>query len=130
MFVLLFSPPFANFLPKRRFYANPARARRALRALGLLLADGAATVGWGKTFWCVGRFLFYENDRNSETKSRKVYPKVRNEPSLRGLQNLGLLAQAVSRKTPIYFVLGISMLMLCIFTIIYAILLRQKVCSC
>ena len=23
----------------------------ALRALGLLLADGALTVGWGKTFW-------------------------------------------------------------------------------
>ena len=28
-------------------------ARRALRALGLLLADGAPTVGWGKTFWRV-----------------------------------------------------------------------------
>ena len=28
---------------------------RAQRALGLLLADGALTVGWGKTFWCVGR---------------------------------------------------------------------------
>ena len=24
-----------------------------LRVLGLLLADGAPTVGWGKTFWCV-----------------------------------------------------------------------------
>ena len=41
---------------------NPARARsararraRALRALGLLLADGALTVGWGKTFWGIGR---------------------------------------------------------------------------
>ena len=32
----------------------PARAR-ALRALGLLLADGALTVGWGKTFWGIGR---------------------------------------------------------------------------
>ena len=34
-----------------------ARARRAhaLRALGLLLADGALTVGWGKTFWGIGR---------------------------------------------------------------------------
>ena len=33
--------------------ARSARARRAraLRALGLLLADGALTVGWGKTFW-------------------------------------------------------------------------------
>ena len=26
-------------------------------ALGLLLADGAPTVGWGKTFWGVGRVL-------------------------------------------------------------------------
>ena len=37
--------------------AQSARARRAcaLRALGLLLADGAPTVGWGKTFGRVGR---------------------------------------------------------------------------
>ena len=28
---------------------------RALRALGLLLADGVLTVGWGKTFWRLGR---------------------------------------------------------------------------
>ena len=41
----------------------PARAQRAgargacaLRALGLLLADGAPAMGWGKTFWCVGTF--------------------------------------------------------------------------
>ena len=27
----------------------------ALRALGLLLADGVLTVGWGKIFWHVGR---------------------------------------------------------------------------
>ena len=33
-------------------YVYPARA---LRALGLLLADGALTVGWGKTFWGIGR---------------------------------------------------------------------------
>ena len=33
----------------------PARKARALRALGLLLADGALTVGWDKTLWCVGR---------------------------------------------------------------------------
>ena len=30
---------------------------RALRALGLLLADSVPTVGWGKSFWCVGRFF-------------------------------------------------------------------------
>ena len=29
-----------------------------LRALGLLLADGALTVGWGKTFWRVDRVFF------------------------------------------------------------------------
>ena len=37
----------------------PARSTnsifRALRALGLLLADGALTVGWGKTFWGTGQ---------------------------------------------------------------------------
>ena len=32
----------------------PARRACALRALGLLLADGAPTA-WGKTFWVVGR---------------------------------------------------------------------------
>ena len=38
-------------------YLSSPRAKRAgskglrLRALGLLLADGALTVGWGKTFW-------------------------------------------------------------------------------
>ena len=36
-----------------------ARARRAcaLRALGLLLADGTPTVGGGKTFWAVSRIF-------------------------------------------------------------------------
>ena len=37
-----------------------ARARCALRALGLLLADSALTVGRGKTFWPVDR-VFCEN---------------------------------------------------------------------
>ena len=54
--------------------------------LGLLVADSALTLGCGKTFWCVGRFSFYENDRNSETKSWKINPKVQNGPSLRALQ--------------------------------------------
>ena len=44
---------------------------RELRALGVLLANGAPTVGWGKTFGRVGRIFFYENDWNSETKIRK-----------------------------------------------------------
>ena len=37
---------------KLLYFDHPAHA---LRALGLLLADGALTVGWGKTFWCIGR---------------------------------------------------------------------------
>ena len=49
-------------------YARSAWARRActLRALGLLLADGAS-----KPF-------FYGNCCNSETESRKIVPKVGN----------------------------------------------------
>ena len=31
-------------------------------ALGLLLADGVLTVGWGKTFWRVGRVPTLENE--------------------------------------------------------------------
>ena len=42
-----------------KYKINPARARArracALRALGLLLVDGVLTVGWGKTFWRIGR---------------------------------------------------------------------------
>ena len=35
------------------------RGRKGLRAesLGLLLADGAPTMGWGKTFRCIGPFF-------------------------------------------------------------------------
>ena len=51
----------------------------ALRALGLLLADGAPQ-------WSAGRFLFLQKGCNSETKSRKINPKVGNEPSLQGSQ--------------------------------------------
>ena len=36
------------------YFIQPGRAC-ALRALGLLLADGALTVRWGKTFWGIGR---------------------------------------------------------------------------
>ena len=51
--------------------ARSARARRAcaLRALGLLLADGAPTVGLGKTFWGVGRVPLTKTD---VTRKRKV----------------------------------------------------------
>ena len=58
----------------------------AHEALRLLLADGIPAVGLGKTFWCVGHFLYYENCRFSVTKSQKIDPKVRNPPSRRGLQ--------------------------------------------
>ena len=52
--------------------ARSARARRAcaLRALGLLLADGAPTVGWGKTFWCVGRFFLQKGPFLGNQKSK------------------------------------------------------------
>ena len=50
---------------------------RALRALGLLLADGAPTVGRGKTIWQVS-WIFYGNSCNSGTESRKIVPKVGN----------------------------------------------------
>ena len=76
---------------------------RALRALGLLLADGALTEGRAKTFWRVGRFFFYENGRNLETKTRKIDAKVQIEPSFRGLQtghwqNLGSYSKKQTRK--------------------------------
>ena len=48
---------------------------RALRALGLLLADGVLTVGWGRLFGASDGPL-HENGRNSETKSRTIDPKV------------------------------------------------------
>ena len=63
-------------------YCCPARA---LRVLGVLLADGALTAWWGGLLSARARF-FYENGRNSETKSRKIDPKVRNELSFQGLQ--------------------------------------------
>ena len=42
---------------------------RTLRALGLLLADGAPTVGRGKTFWRVGRVPL---TKTGVTPKRKV----------------------------------------------------------
>ena len=49
----------------------------ALRAQGLLLADGVPTVGWRKTF-CALDESPHKNDRNrnSETTKRKRDPKV------------------------------------------------------
>ena len=50
---------------------------RALRVLGLLLADGAPTVGRGKLFNMSAGF-FYGNSCNSGTESRKMVSKVGN----------------------------------------------------
>ena len=36
---------------------------RALRALGLLLADGAPTVGWKKTLWRICWFALQRHER-------------------------------------------------------------------
>ena len=59
---------YTTYYPAR---ARSARARRAcaLRALGLLLADGAPTVGWGKTFWRVGRV---PPTKTGVTRKRKI----------------------------------------------------------
>ena len=53
------------------FSNYPARARRAraLRALGLLLADGVPTVGLGKTFGRVGRV---PPTKTGVTRKRKI----------------------------------------------------------
>ena len=56
-----------------------------LKALGLLLADGALTVG-GEDFLTRQPGFFYANGCSSETEGRKMAPKVGNERSLRGLQ--------------------------------------------
>ena len=49
----------------------------ALRALGLLLEDGAPTVGGGRLFDRSAEF-FYGNSCNSGTESRKIVSKVGN----------------------------------------------------
>ena len=50
---------------------------RALRALGLLLANGTPTVGGGRLFDGSAGF-FYGNSCNSGTESRKMVSKVGN----------------------------------------------------
>ena len=57
-----------------QFVSYPARA---LRAQGLLLADGAPTVGGGRLFEPSAGF-FYGNSCNFETKSQKIVSKVGN----------------------------------------------------
>ena len=48
---------------------------RALRALGLLLADGTPTVGGGKTFWAVSQIFFTETAVTPERKVEKWFPR-------------------------------------------------------
>ena len=47
----------------------------AMRALGLLLADGAPTVGRGKTFWRVSWIFFTETAVTPERKVEKWFPR-------------------------------------------------------
>ena len=51
---------------------------RALRALGLLLADGTPTGGRGEDFLSRQPDFFYGNSCNFGTKSRKIVSKVGN----------------------------------------------------
>ena len=53
-------------------YDYPARA---LRALGLLLADGAPTVGRGKTLTGQPFFFFTKTAVTSERKVKKMIPR-------------------------------------------------------
>ena len=51
---------------------------RALRALGLLLADGAPPQWQGGRLFDKSTNFFYGNSCNSGTESRKMVPKVGN----------------------------------------------------
>ena len=70
-----------TFKSHRGFFVGgyPARAQalraRALTALGLLLADGAPTVGRGRTFWQVSRIFFTETAVTPERKVEKSFPR-------------------------------------------------------
>ena len=55
-------------------YAAVHLALTTLRALGLLLADGALTVGRGKTFWHVNCFIFTKTAVTREQKVEKSLP--------------------------------------------------------
>ena len=66
-------------------FIQPACETRGLRALGLLLADGAPQWGGGRLFDGSTKF-FYGNCCYSGTESRKINLKVGNEPSRQGLK--------------------------------------------
>ena len=50
-------------------------SQSALRGLGLLLADGALTVGRGKIFWRVNCFFFTKMAVTRERKVEKLLPR-------------------------------------------------------
>ena len=56
----------------------------AVRGLGLLLADMALTVGWGKTFWRVSRFFFTKNTVTRKQKVEKLTPRCDMECNSKG----------------------------------------------
>ena len=61
---------------------HPVRRASAMRALGLLLADGAPTVRWGKTFWRVGRVFFTKTNVTWKRKVEKSFRRLEmNRPS-------------------------------------------------
>ena len=68
--------------------AQSARARRAcaLRALGLLLADGTFTVGGGRTFWAVSQIFL----------RKQLY--LRNRKSKNGFQGGKLIVMARAKN--------------------------------
>ena len=51
--------------------ARRPRRAYALRALELLLVDGAPTVGWGNIFWHVSRFFFTKTNVTQKQKVEK-----------------------------------------------------------
>ena len=79
--------PFIHiFVDEKKNWEGDGYPARALRALELLLADGAPTVRIRKTFWRVNQVFFYKNSHTSGTKSPKIDIKMGNELSLWGLQ--------------------------------------------
>ena len=70
-------PPYFDQLSERYQPLCPEREARgpeggcALRTLGLLLADGAPKLGWGKTFWRVGRVFFKKKAVSRKHKVEK-----------------------------------------------------------
>ena len=66
-----------QFLILAFLLSSPKGLRAESAVLGLLLADGAPTVGGGRLFEPSAGF-FYGNSCNSGTESRKIVSKVGN----------------------------------------------------